>query len=287
MKKNIINGILYLEQKEVLRFVCYKLSNLVSKFVLIGIMILMLIFISIGRVNGEEVDFSRTLFLGDSLTVGMNNSVNMQGMGAVVDAKVSRTISGCIDVASNYHDFDRVIIGIGTNNYGSSVDTFNEEYQELIDIVVGNNPNAIIYINTIPGVNEGKALSNGYTIKNYHVNEKNQLIKTLAENNGLFCMDVNNYLGTISSSDTGDGLHMNSATYLKWFNFICEQICAFEVAEPEANNDTVVEINLTPVPTTAMLGENILNKTDVFTSFNFFGSDIFTILKALVSITTL
>lgn len=270
---------------------CYKLSNLVSnlvsKFVLIGIMTLMLIFISIGKVNGEEVDFSRTLFLGDSLTVGMNNSVNMQGMGAVVDAKVSRTISGCIDVASNYYDFDRVIIGIGTNNYGSSVDTFNEEYQELIDIVVGNNPNAIIYINTIPGVNEGKASSNGYTIKNYHVNEKNQLIKTLAENNGLFCMDVNNYLGTISSSDTGDGLHMNSATYLKWFNFICEQICAFEVAEPETNNDTIVEINLTPVPTTAMLGENILDKTDVFTSFNFFGSDIFTILKALVSITTL
>ena len=215
------------------------------KFILL-IVAVFLFFSHCSIASAEEIEtdlLSNTLFLGDSLTVGINNTVDLESYGAVVDAKVSRNINQCSEAAKKYTNFKRVIIGIGTNNYGTEPSTFSKQYQELIDIVVANNPEADIFINTIPGVNEVKAKHCGYYIKNYHVDEKNSLIKELATSNKLYCMDINTYLGEITMDDTSDGLHMNGKIYEKWFNFINSEVMRIE---RHKIREQAIEINLVP-----------------------------------------
>lgn len=168
----------------------------------------------------EEFSWENTLFIGDSLTVGMNEAVSLEDKGATVCAKVGRTISEAEDSVYNLTNYDRVVIGIGTNNYGSDSEIFANQYRELISIVKKNNPDAEIYANTIPGVNDSKAESNGYYITNSKVDSKNNIIKEIAQAEDVLCLDINEYLGNLSIDDTRDGLHLRNNVYEKWFAFM-------------------------------------------------------------------
>ena len=93
-----------------------------------------------------NVNLSGVLFLGDSLTEGLNNTANLSAKGATVDAVVGRNIKQCNDAARSRSGFKVVVIGIGTNDYSASESSFKNNYQQLIDTVKTNNPDAIILI---------------------------------------------------------------------------------------------------------------------------------------------
>ena len=78
------------------------------KFTLLIIGII-LIFSLCSITSAEEIEtdlLSNTLFLGDSLTVGINNTVDLESYGAVVDAKVGRNINQCYEDAKKYTNFN-------------------------------------------------------------------------------------------------------------------------------------------------------------------------------------
>ena len=187
-----------------------------------------------------NVNLSGVLFLGDSLTEGLNNTANLSAKGATVDAVVGRNIKQCNDAARSRSGFKVVVIGIGTNDYSASESSFKNNYQQLIDTVKTNNPDATIYINTLPGVNEEVAKNTGYSITNSAVNAKNRIIKKLAEDNLIGSIDINAKLGAIKKEDTTDGLHMKGATYTRWFN-----ILKSEIASGGGIGNPGVEVSLT------------------------------------------
>jgi len=174
--------------------------------------------------SSTTASFYNTLFLGDSLTVGIKNTGLLDGTGAVVDAVVGRGIVATKNAAKSYSNYGTVFINIGMNDATNTDSVFESNYKDLVNTVKSKNPGATIYIGSISGVNDSLAASEGYLVRNADINKKNQIIEKLAGELGVNFMDVNAYLGNISTSDTNDGIHLKNSKYTEWFNYICNTV---------------------------------------------------------------
>ena len=185
--------------------------------------------ISDGKYTGESfiVDYGNsdkdnydTVFIGDSITVGLYDSADLGG--ARVLAKVGITISGMYSMLSTaYGDIldesiKKAIINLGTNDV--LINT-NDTYKQLIDFVTENAPEAQVYIALIhyPNQTGFYAQSNNKAT----TDEKNEQLKELKGYKGAKLLDelqtppLKNTL-TDDTMTADDGLHLSDSAYKQW-----------------------------------------------------------------------
>jgi lysophospholipase L1-like esterase len=187
-------------------------------------MIVFWVLILVVGISAQDQKFDNILFLGDSLTVGIDSAVGLKEMGADIEAKIGRSVYECFKAAQNYKNYKTVVISIGTNDYSSDDGLFRNNFSKLIERVMSNNPKAKIYVNTIPGCNETVAREKGYSISNEKIDNKNNIIKDLAASYKVLSIDINKELGAINPEDTIDGIHMKEHIYKKWYDILSPEL---------------------------------------------------------------
>ena len=171
--------------------------------------------------NNSGTKHDKSLFVGDSRTVGMCMSVSLKSADDCSIAKESMGYSWFVNTAlprintklSNDQSYN-VFINMGTNDLGSTSDAgmYASKYNDL----KRKYPKANIIAVSVGPIDDSMA-SSGYSsyARNTNVVKFNQKLKQSLNSNVIYC-DV--YSKIRSSFTTTDGIHYTSATYQKIFN---------------------------------------------------------------------
>ena len=180
------------------------------------------------EISGEAINFdlSTAIFIGDSLTVGLNNTENMTESGAAVIAETGAGLDRIKELVSKSADSlwegrNTVYLLAGTNSSGLYENSFKEKYTDLLDEINRRAPSGItIVITSLPPVVDGA----GHSTSNALINNCNKWIQEIAKSRGFPIIDIWSNLqddGSLREEyDSGDGLHLNAAGYNIWYNMI-------------------------------------------------------------------
>lgn len=187
----------------------------------------------------EDDYFSDALFIGDSRTVGMEQSGLLPdasyyaktgiGIGEILETAIvyEGGMMLTIPQALKQHSFGKVYIMIGINDMSrGGVDWFIEKYQEILDVVRETQPEAIIYIQgNIPMAyyQQEEEISEG-SLTNANLRKRNEASKELADDQTIFYLEIQDIYsdgyGNLNTIYTNDGLHVKSDNYDMWVDYL-------------------------------------------------------------------
>lgn len=186
----------------------------------------------------EDSWFSDAVFLGDSRTEGLQLYSGLKTAtffcyrGLSVFTAKTRA---CINVdeetltlmeAIQTGQWGKVYIMFGLNELGYAADAFEQGLLELVDMIALAQPEAVIYLQTLPPVNEDIARSRGSGghINNSKVAAFNEVVHRVAENRQTVLVDVaaalQNEEGILAEEHTSDGVHFRRAGYQLWLDYL-------------------------------------------------------------------
>lgn len=184
-------------------------------------------------------DFSNTLFIGDSRTRGLqlysdlSEATFYTATGLNVTSAMTKPI--VTDEAGNQltvpqalktRQFDKVYIMLGVNELGWSYsEVFIDKYRQLVQTVRQEQPNAVIYIQSILPVTAEKSASDAI-YNNPKIDEYNGLLQQLATEfgEGVSYLNVRQSVmdaqQNLPADASVDGIHLNQPYCLKWADFL-------------------------------------------------------------------
>ena len=193
--------------------------------------------------EGEAVDdswFEDAVFLGDSRTEGLQLYSGITsgtffwewGMSVfkiddtnhrkvVVDGE-KMTLMEALATGT----WEKVYIMIGINDLGYQASAYQKALGEMIDRVREIQSGAVIYLQTMPPVNESLANENGisYYINNENVNAFNEAIVQVAREKQVVLLDTASCLtdseGQLPADMSSDGVHFKKSGYQTWLNYL-------------------------------------------------------------------
>jgi len=116
----------------------------------------------------------------------------------------------------------KVFIMAGINGLKSQpLDVFKNKYEHLIKAIKTDNPEIIIYLQSILPVNN--KISNNKYASNEKIKNANEIINNLADENDCVYIDVNQLYvkdGELDSSITKDGVHLLPEAYDRWADLL-------------------------------------------------------------------
>lgn len=188
----------------------------------------------------EESWFEDAVFLGDSRTEGLQIYSGLRagdffwsrGMNVFsVDDPEKRVIEVngeklTLMEALALKSYTKVYIMIGVNELGYPVSSYDEGLRQMIDKVKEIQPNAVIYLQTLPPVNEKVAADNGLGsyIKNAKVNAFNNVIVQTAWDKQVALLDVASVFrteqGDLAADMASDGVHFYKQGYVLWYDYL-------------------------------------------------------------------
>ncbi|MEF9920483.1 GDSL-type esterase/lipase family protein [Anaerorhabdus sp.] len=180
--------------------------------------------------------FDDAVFIGDSRTEGLilntelSNAVSYTHKGLMVNTVFTKPIINkngdklTVMEALKQTEFSKVYLMLGINETGWPYnDIFIEKYAKIIDSIKDINSNAIIYIQEILPVTNSVSSSHEY-IKNEKINEFNELIRKMANEKGVYYLDVSNAVslddGSLPEDAAYDGIHLKKEYCEKWLNYL-------------------------------------------------------------------
>jgi len=188
---------------------------------------------------GDEY-FDDALFIGDSRVVGLSAYVPNLDSRATFYAQTSMSTIGLItkevaqideemytlEDAFKLKSFNKIYVSVGVNELGSaSAETFLENYKALVDLIKASYPNAYIYVCSIMHVSADVSQEREH-VNNNIINERNVAISSLADNEKIFYLDMNEYVdddeGNLREELTGDGIHLKAVSYEIWYDYLKE-----------------------------------------------------------------
>ena len=167
-------------------------------------------------------DFKKAVFMGDSLTAGMGQTVGNIPIYATKGHTVGQGSKKYKDSIINDKP-SMIIISYGTNDAGyKRPDSFKKDFIELINDLKAGVPDIVIYVNKIfPGL-ESKASGTGLEcIKN--IPSYNEALNEVVKETGVTLLDCTQ-IPDLSTYYSSDGIHFNSAFYKKWYEKMQELI---------------------------------------------------------------
>ena len=182
-------------------------------------------------------DFSDACFIGDSRTVGLsyNSGKPMATFYCATGLNVSSALDeqnieldngnmGNVVDALKQKQFARIYIMFGINEVGwPDMDSFQREYEELLNAVKAAQPDAKIYVQSIIPVTASKD-AEGYPFTNANIADFNGAVKAAAENCGMTYIDVGAALvdasGCLPEDAATDGIHMTKDYLVKWIEYL-------------------------------------------------------------------
>lgn len=192
--------------------------------------------------EGEDVGndwFADAVFLGDSRTDGLRLYSGIKGATFICHTGLSVFTIGknaCIKDESGAkitamdalakQQYAKVYLMLGVNELGYTTTSFLNSYTELVGQIKELQPGAAIYLQTLIPINEPIAYANGTNraINNEKLKEFNQVITHVAQEEGVFLVDVDvpfwSAEGCLAAENTGDGVHLTRAGYEAWFAYL-------------------------------------------------------------------
>ena len=119
-----------------------------------------------------------------------------------------------------------VYLMLGINELGYPVSSFESALSELVAEIVLAQPEAVIYLETLPPVNDAQAYENGLPAYETAANvEKfNQVIVKIAGQERVVLLDTASCLrdaeGQLPEELTRDGVHFSTDGYVKWADYL-------------------------------------------------------------------
>lgn len=172
--------------------------------------------------KNNQKKHNKTLFVGDSRTVGMCSVVALKSSEDCSIAKGAMGYSWFVNTAmpsiksklSNDPNYN-VVINMGTNDLYSTnaPSNYAARYKELKE----QYPKANIIVVSVTQIEDSKARSYGYTVTNSMVVDFNNKLKKALSNKVSYC---NVYSKISNSHSTSDGIHYTSSTYNTIYNEI-------------------------------------------------------------------
>lgn len=181
----------------------------------------------------DESYFDDALFIGDSRIVGLRDYTDLSEH-ADFYCETSLTIQkvleenfaglGTIEEALSQKDYGKIYIMSGINELGvGTTEDFMEKYTEVITFLQEVEPEAKIFIQGIMRVTGMKHNSDAI-FNNNNINARNNAIATLADNEQIFYIDVNEVVcdeeGNLNSDYTYDQLHLLGVYNDLWKQFL-------------------------------------------------------------------
>lgn len=118
----------------------------------------------------------------------------------------------------------KLYIMLGLNELGwKSADIFIEKYAAIIDAALAANPDCLVYVQSILPVSAAKD-AGGTWCNNANVNARNERLKELAEEKGVYYLDVASAFrgedGCLPAGDTPDGIHLTPGLCVSWLDYL-------------------------------------------------------------------
>lgn len=188
----------------------------------------------------EDTFFDSAVFLGDSRTEGLQLFSGLAhgdfywARGMTVfradDEKYAKfevdgqklTLLGALRAKS----YESVYIMLGVNELGYAAESYEKGLSALLDAVIEAQPEAVIYLQTLPPVNDAAARENGLAAydNNGNVAKFNEVIVKLSREKRVVLLDTASVYreedGQLPSSLTLDGVHFTSDGYRMWADFL-------------------------------------------------------------------
>lgn len=182
--------------------------------------------------------FDDALFVGDSITEGIKLYDVMSNVTVLADTGVNLNSLYTKDVveledgsvvpileATQYYNPGKIYLMMGINSMLSDEESFRESYAQVVDTLISQHPDAILYIQSILPVTAEYEQSSGAVADNAKIDRYNEILKDLAEEKGVYYLNVaevfkdeNGCLPTEASPH--DGIHFSSSWYRKWFDYL-------------------------------------------------------------------
>lgn len=180
--------------------------------------------------------FSDALFIGDSRTVGMQQSGLLPNATfyAKTGIGIGELLSQCIVNEGGYlisvenalhrHSFGKVYIMIGINDMSmGDTDWFRQQYEKIIQAVRQTQPDAIIYIQGNIPMSYSIQDFDG-SLNNRNLRLRDEASRELADSETIFYLDVDTLYadknGHLASMYTADGLHIKRNYYPLWVDYL-------------------------------------------------------------------
>lgn len=184
----------------------------------------------------DDSYFSDAVFIGDSRMQGFYNQSGISqgtfltgvGMNAanIFDTPYVTMYEEQITVFQALYntDYKKMYVLIGTNDLGEpDFDDFKEQYRICLAELQKQAPNAIMYVLSVPYVEESKVTTGDY-VNNTNIEIVNEKILEICEEYNYNYINLNEVLSdgnqSLIEGSTADGIHMYD-TYLKiWLDYL-------------------------------------------------------------------
>lgn len=181
--------------------------------------------------------FDDAVFIGDSITTGislydvMSNAEVYASTGVGISNVLTKEIATVDGVDMSVPEAlkktqpGKIYILLGANSLAGNFDDVVGEYSRILDIIHDCAPNALIYVQSVFPINEA-IYSQKYnsTITNEVIRAFNERLLELCCDKEFYFLDLYSFFadenGELSSEFTADGLHIFSAKYLDWFDYL-------------------------------------------------------------------
>ena len=181
--------------------------------------------------------FDDAAFVGDSITTGIKLYEVMQnadvfastglGLGNILTQEVVRDGDQTLTILQALEQAQpgKIYIMLGANSLGSSNEWALEKYGELVDAIKAQHPNSLIYIQSVLPIYEPTFnVRYGKDITNASIASFNESLCAMAAEKGVYYLDVASVFrdetGAMPEQYTPDGIHINSAQYIMWFDYL-------------------------------------------------------------------
>lgn len=183
--------------------------------------------------------FDDAVFVGDSITTGISLYDIMSN--ARVYAKTGLGVAGILDnpfieadgqnitlsEAFRREPAGKIYVMLGGNSLGNYDGKLIEPFTKFIETIAQENPNTVIYIQSVLPVNEAKYREKYHKeLKNEWIDDYNSKLKELSEKNGYYYLDVASIFkdetGGMPAEYTRDGVHIGVEQYSMWFDYLKE-----------------------------------------------------------------
>lgn len=187
----------------------------------------------------EEDYFDDALFIGDSRTQGLYEYGGL-GENVTFYSKTSLTVYDLfkkekefiredgenitLEQALTKHSFKKIYLMVGINELGTgTAESFFEEYARAVFKIQQLQPDAIIFVQAIMRVGAQKNATDPI-FNNTNIAIRNVEIQTLADNQKIFYIDVNEVVcdenGNLFDGWSSDQIHLKAKYYAVWKEFL-------------------------------------------------------------------
>ena len=182
--------------------------------------------------------FDDAMFVGDSITEGiklyevMSNTTVLSSTGINLDSIFTKQVVTSADgskktiiEASKDYNPGKIYVLMGINSMLSGEDAFVASYERVIDELIAQHPDSILYIQSILPVTADYEKRKNAVTDNATIDAYNKRLKALAEQKGVYYLNV----AEIFKDETGalhaqaspkDGIHFGANWYRKWFDYL-------------------------------------------------------------------